>query len=141
MLQSHTRIRVRYAETDMMGIVYHGSYATWFEMARVEMMDRFGYPYLEMERDGYRLPVLELHARYKRSVTFDDHVTVEAVLREKPGARIRIEYRVTRGDEEVAEGATLHAFVNHNGRPVRPPARFTEGMAALFDRSDATGPS
>ncbi len=132
MLRSKIEIRVRYAETDMMGIVYHGNYVTWFEMARIHMMDEFGYPYREMERDGYRLPVLEVGARFLRSVTFDDRVSVEATLGEKPGLRFRIDYRLSRHGEPVANGFTRHAFLNHDGRPVRPPARFAEGMAAVF---------
>ncbi len=132
MLQSRIEIRVRYAETDMMGIAYHGNYVTWFEMARVHMMDEFGYPYREMENDGYRLPVLEIGARFKRSVTFDDRVAVEAILREKPGLRFRIDYRLSCNNRAAAEGFTRHAFLNHAGRPVRPPKRFLEGMEGLF---------
>lgn len=134
MLQSKIQLRIRYAETDRMGFAHHGNYAVWFELARVHMMDDFGYPYREMERDGYRLPVLELQTRFLRSVTFDDTVTVEATLRDKPSARIRIEYRVLRDGLEIATGSTLHAFINPEGRPVRPPERFVRGMAALFDR-------
>ncbi len=134
MLQTKIELRVRYAETDMMGIAYHGNYATWFEMARVHMMDEFGYPYREMERDGYRLPVLEIGVRFRRSVSFDDRVTVEALLRNKPALRIRIEYRLYLGETDVADGFTLHAFLNPDGRPVRPPARFVEGMDAMFGK-------
>jgi acyl-CoA thioester hydrolase len=132
MLQTKIEIRIRYAETDMMGFAHHGNYAAWFELARVRMMDEFGYPYREMESDGFHLPVLEMHTRFQRSVTFDDIVAVEATLREKPSARVRIEYRVLREDREVASGSTLHAFINTEGRPVRPPRRFSRGMEAVF---------
>ncbi len=132
MLQTKIDIRVRYAETDMMGFVHHGNYAAWFELARVRMMDEFGYPYREMESDGYLLPVLEMHTRFQQSVTFDDIVTVEATLREMPSARIKIEYRVLREGREVASGSTRHAFINAAGRPVRPPRRFVQGMGAFF---------
>ena len=132
MLQTKIDIRVRYAETDMMGFAHHGNYAAWFELARVRMMDEFGYPYREMESDGFHLPVLEMHTRFQRPVTFDDTVTVEATLREKPSARVRIEYRVLRADREVARGFTLHAFINAEGRPLRPPRRFIQGMEAVF---------
>ena len=132
MLHTKIEIRVRYAETDMMGIAYHGNYVTWFEMARIQMMDEFGYPYREMERDGYRLPVLEVGIRFKRSVTFDDRITVEATLSEKPGLRFRITYRLFLAGREAADGFSVHAFLNHDGRPVRPPKRFVAGVQAAF---------
>ncbi|MEX2380807.1 MAG: thioesterase family protein [Opitutales bacterium] len=132
MIQTRTEIRVRYAETDMMGIAYHGNYMTWFEIARVHMMDELGYPYAEMEKEGYRLPVLEVHSHFKKSVTFDDLVTIEATLREPPALRMRIEYRLFCRDLVIAEGFTRHAFINKEGRPVRPPAKFTREMKAIF---------
>src|SRR5690606_26804974 len=92
MISSTTEIRVRYAETDRMGVAYHGNYMAWFEVARVNMLDELGCPYLQMEADGFRLPVLEVSVRYRRPLTFDDRVTIEAVIGEKPSLRIKIDY-------------------------------------------------
>ena len=132
MITTTLNLRVRYAETDGMGFAYHANYLIWFEMARVQMMDEIECPYRGLEEDGYRLPVLEAGLRYLRPATFDDRLSVEAVMREKPGLRMRIEYQVFRAKERIAEGFTRHAFINASGKPVRPPARFMEKANALF---------
>lgn len=132
MITSTTEIRVRYAETDMMGVAYHGNYMAWFEMARVHMMDELGCPYREMEANGFRLPVLEVSVRYRRPVTFDDRVMVEAVMKEKPSLRIRIDYTLRSQGKITAEGFTLHAFINTKGQPVRPPENFRELIDGQF---------
>lgn len=132
MISSQTEIRVRYAETDMMGIAHHGNYMAWFEQARVHMMDEIGYPYREMEKDGFRLPVLEVWVRYRRPVTFDDRVTIEAAMKEKDGLRMRIDYTLHCGGEITGEAYTCHAFINKEGQPARPPQRFRDLMARHF---------
>jgi len=132
MIQSRTQVTVRYAETDMMGVVYHGSYLPWFEIGRTQLLKENGLPYRQLEADGFRLPVLEVTAKYFRPAVYDDEVTILTTLRERPLLRIRLEYEVLRGTERLATGATLHAFVDKTGRPVRPPAAFAEKMAALF---------
>ena len=80
MLSFSTQIRVRYAETDMMGIAYYSNYFIWFEIARVHMLDEIGLSYKEIERAGYRLPVLEAQARYLQPAQFDDIVTLKASI-------------------------------------------------------------
>lgn len=132
MLQTTIKLRVRYAETDRMGFAYHGNYATWFEMARVQMMDEIGYPYREMEEHGFRLPVLEINIQYRKPVTFDDRVTVEATMKDRPSLRLHINYRVLCRGEVTADGLSRHAFINSNGQPVRPPRRFVELMNVSF---------
>lgn len=132
MLQSRTQITVRYAETDMMGIVYHGSYLPWFEIGRTNLLKEFGVPYRQLEKDGYFLPVVEVQAKYHRPAIYDDTVTVITTLREKPGLRINLDYEIRRGDELLVTGKTMHAFIDREGRPARPPASFTEKMNALF---------
>lgn len=134
MIISTTEIRVRYAETDKMGVAYHGNYMAWFEMARVNMLDELGCPYRDLEAHGYLLPVLEVSVRYRRSVTFDDRVSVEARIARKPSLRIRIDYTLRCRGTVTAEGFTLHAFVDSNGRPVRPPPEFVRLMDREFDR-------
>ena len=132
MIQSRTEITVRYAETDMMGIVYHGSYLPWFEVGRTTLLKEMGLAYRQLEADGYRLPVLEVGARYFRPAVYDDTITIVTTLREKPLLRIRLEYEVRRGDELLATGHTVHAFVDREGKPVRPPASASQIFGAAF---------
>ncbi len=132
MLQSRTQITVRYAETDMMGVVYHGNYLPWFEVGRTNLLKEFGVPYRELERDGYYLPVIEMQAKYHRPAVYDDTVTIVTTLREKPNLRITLDYEVFRDDTLLVTGKTMHAFIDRAGRPARPPAIFTEKMSKLF---------
>jgi len=132
MIQSRTEIAVRYAETDMMGVVYHGSYLPWFEVGRTQLLREQGLPYRELEASGFRLPVLEVAVRYLKPARYDDTLTIMTTLRERPLLRIRLEYEVMRGGDLLATGSTLHAFIDHSGRPVRPPAHFARTMADAF---------
>ncbi len=132
MIQSRTQVTVRYAETDMMGVVYHGNYLPWFEIGRTTLLREQGLPYRQLEEDGFRLPVLEVAVKYLRPAVYDDTVTIVTTLRERPLLRIRLEYEVYRGEELLATGSTVHAFIDRSGRPVRPPPAFSETMAGLF---------
>ncbi len=131
MIVSRAQVTVRYAETDMMGVVYHGSYLPWFEIGRTTLLKELGLAYRQLEADGYRLPVLEVGAKYFRPAVYDDMVTIVTTLREKPLLRIRLEYEVRRGEELLATGFTVHAFIDREGKPVRPPA----GAVAVFSKA------
>ncbi|MBC7368032.1 MAG: acyl-CoA thioesterase [Undibacterium sp.] len=132
MIQSRSQVTVRYAETDMMGIVYHANYLPWFEIGRTTLLKELGLPYRQLETDGYRLPVLEISAKYSRPALYDDILTIVTYLREKPLLRIRLDYEVFRGKELLATGESVHVFVDLLGRPVRPPASVVAVMAAVF---------
>ena len=132
MIRSVSPVTVRYAETDMMGIVYHANYLPWFEIGRTNLLKELGLPYRQLEADGYRLPVLEISAKYSRPALYDDALTIVTYLREKPLLRIRLDYEVLRGDELLATGESVHAFVDLQGRPVRPPASVVAVMSAAF---------
>lgn len=134
MIKSHAEITVRYAETDMMGVVYHGSYLPWFEIGRTTLMRELGLPYRDLEAQGYHLPVLEVGVKYRRPALYDDTITVVTTLSERPLLRIRLEYEVLRGNELLATGFTVHAFIDRSGRPVRPPANALAAFTAAFDR-------
>jgi acyl-CoA thioester hydrolase len=121
-IQSRVQVTVRYAETDMMGIVYHANYLPWFEVGRTTLLKEIGVPYRKLEEEGYRLPVLEVSAKYVRPAVYDDTLEIVTTLRDRPLLRIYLEYEVRRGDELLATGTTVHAFVDREGRPVRPPA-------------------
>jgi acyl-CoA thioester hydrolase len=132
MIQSRVQITVRYAETDMMGIVYHGSYLPWFEIGRTTLLKENGLSYRDLEAAGYRLPVLDVAVKYLKPALYDDVVTVVTTLAEKPLLRIQLSYEVRRGDELLATGQTSHAFIDRDGRPVRPPPNFSKRMNELF---------
>jgi acyl-CoA thioester hydrolase len=132
MIESRTQITVRYAETDMMGIVYHGNYLPWFEVGRTTLLRECGLPYRELEAQGYRLPVIELGTKFFKPALYDDTVTVITRLKERPLLRIHLDYEVRRGDDLLVTGFTVHAFINQAGEPVRPPAGFAEKMRAAF---------
>ena len=132
MIQSRVQVTVRYAETDMMGIVYHGSYLPWFEIGRTTLLKDHGISYRELEAAGYRLPVLEVGVKYLKPAFYDDTLTIVTTLEEKPVFRIQLAYEVRRGDELLATGQTVHAFIDREGRPVRPPPHFSQRMSELF---------
>lgn len=131
-IQSRAKVTVRYAETDMMGVVYHGSYLPWFEIGRTTLLKEMGLSYRQLEADGYRLPVLEVSAKYFRPAVYDDELTIVTTMTEKPLLRIRLEYEVRRGEELLATGMTVHAFIDREGKPVRPPASAVAVFGAAF---------
>jgi len=132
MITSRTTVQVRYAETDMMGVVYHGNYLPWFEVARTTLLKECGLPYRALEDRGFALPVLEVGCKYLRPARYDDEITIVTALKERPTLRIRLDYEVLRGDELLATGFTTHAFINKKGEPVRPPPDFAEQMRRYF---------
>ncbi len=132
MLRSQCQVTVRYAETDMMGVVYHGSYLPWFEIGRTTLLKEHGFPYRQLEADGYFLPVLEISAKYLRPARYDDTLTILTTMPERPTLKIRLIYEVRKGDELIATGSTVHAFIDKQGRPVRPPPAFAAKMAEIF---------
>lgn len=132
MIQSCSQVTVRYAETDMMGVVYHANYLPWFEIGRTALLKELGLPYRQLEAEGYRLPVIEMSAKYFRPAVYDDTVTIVTTLNEKPLLRIRLEYEVRRGGDLLATGCTVHAFIDRAGRPVRPPPSVVAAFRAAF---------
>ena len=122
-------VRVRYAETDAMGVAYHGSYLPWFEEARILLLDLIGVPYRELEARGFRLPVLEAQLKYHQPARFDDRLAVTVTWPRTPGIRLHLRYEVRRGETLLCTGETHHAFINTEGRPTRPPADFLAAWA------------
>ena len=128
--EHETLIRVRYAETDQMGVVWHGNYLQYFESARTEALRAGGWAYRGMEEAGIMLPLGEARLEYFRSAKYDDLLTVKAIVREPPMARIRFDYEVrNEAGERLGTGHTVLGFVDAaTRRPCRPPAR----LRALF---------
>ncbi len=133
MLESKSTIRARYAETDMMGVIHHGSYAAWLEVARTDMFRHFGLTYRKLEESGYRLPVLSMEMKYRQPAIYDDDIVITVRLRRRPQLRIKLDYELHRGDTLLATASTEHAFVDHSGHPVRPPEMFANKMAESFN--------
>jgi acyl-CoA thioester hydrolase len=124
-VSAETPIRVRYADTDQMKMVYYAKFFEYFEQGRSDLLRELGMPYPEIERMGYFLPVIEAHADYLRAARYDDLLSVKTMLREEPQARVRIEYEVRHGEELLATGHTVHGFVQAaTGRPARAPGEF-----------------
>jgi acyl-CoA thioester hydrolase len=116
-------VRVRFAETDAMGVVHHASYLPYLEEARVAFLRDSGHPYDELREEGIEFPVLEVYLRYERPAVFDELLTVALRLSWVRGAAFQIDYRLSGRDGLCAQGATLHAAVGTGGgRPLRAPA-------------------
>ena len=113
--------RVRYADTDRMGVVYHGRYFEWFEAARTESMRHAGLSYRDLEETGILLPVIDAQCRYRHSVFYDEIVHIETCVQTLTRAKLTLQYRLTvEGDIKLrAEARTVHCFMAPNGRGVR----------------------
>lgn len=124
-------VRVRYAETDKMGVVYYANYFVWFEVARADLLRSLGWSYREMEQAGVSLPVIDAHCQYHRSVRYDDELDIRAEGRLLSGVRMEFSYEVVRRDDGLlaASGKTTHAALDPAGKPCRLPARIQEVFA------------
>ncbi len=132
MIHCISKIRVRYAETDRMDVVYHSNYLVWFETARILMLDEIGMPYSEIETRGLFLPVLTVSAEYMSPARFDDQLEIHLFMKKKPRARIHFDYEVRRGDELLAIGHSSHGFMDRSGKGQRPPEDLVKLMEAAW---------
>ncbi|MFD0861863.1 acyl-CoA thioesterase [Sungkyunkwania multivorans] len=125
-----TQVRVRYGETDQMGIVYYGNYPQYLEVGRVEWLRKLGVSYKFMEENGIMLPVISLHVNYKKSATYDDLLTVRTMLVKKPNVRIEFDYEIINEKGEIVVTAnTQLAFINmKTGRPTKCPNYILEKL-------------
>lgn len=117
------QIRVRYGETDQMGVVYHGNYALYLEMGRIEWLRKHGISYKKMEKEGIMLPVVSLHINYKKSACYDDLINVKTQLKNTPTAKIEFDYQITNeaGDILTTAKTTLVFIDMKTNRPTRAP--------------------
>ncbi|MDQ3050605.1 MAG: acyl-CoA thioesterase [Bacteroidota bacterium] len=134
MIITEVQIRVRYGETDRMGFVYYGNYATYLEVARVEALRQIGVSYLEMENGGVSLPVLEYKIKYLKPAFYDDLLTIKTTIRELPGIRIKFEYETYNQNEILLNiSETTLVFVNVKTlKPCMAPAFVLEKMQPNF---------
>jgi acyl-CoA thioester hydrolase len=126
---SQTKIRVRYAETDQMGVVYYANFFIWFEVGRVELLRQLGFHYKQMEiDDNCHIPVVEANCRYKSPARYDDELLLETSVLAIRRSVLKFGYRLLRPENEgttlLAEGETVHVTVDRSFRPVRLPQKY-----------------
>ena len=120
-----SRVRVRYAETDRMGVVYYANYFVWFEVGRADLLREAGWSYREMEAGGFSLPVIDARCAYRESARYDDEVEIRTSGAMRSPVRVQFTYDVVRSvdSERLATGMTVHATLDRTGRPCRLPER------------------
>ena len=124
-------VRVRYAETDQMGVVYHGNYFAWFEVGRVELLRQTGWNYKTLEAEGIALPVIEATCQYRHPARYDDELEIRTTGRMASPARVEFTYELVRLEDlrVLATARTVHVPVNRDGRPCRLPVTLREIFA------------
>ena len=133
-----TRLRVRYAETDQMGVVYHSNYIIWFEVGRVEMLRQLGFTYREMEReDGTNLAVVEARCRFKAPAMYDDLVVVRTRLVNVRDSLLHFTYEIVRDNDcaLLAEGETVHMVVNNDFKRMTLPEKYRQPFLQAAGKS------
>lgn len=115
------KVEPRYAETDQMGVIYHGNYFTYFEVARTGFFKHLGYPYKKMEEQGVMLPVVDVTCQYKKPILYDDDIVIITSIEAVKGIRIKMYYEVIRTTTNtlLATGTTTHAVVDLDLKPIR----------------------
>jgi acyl-CoA thioester hydrolase len=136
-LVRRAHVRVRYAETDCMGVVYYANYFVWFEIGRTDWLRDTGHSYRAMENEGVQLPVIEAHCEYRRAARYDDELEIRTRATLLTPVRIRFDYEIVRGDETLVTGHTIHAALDGSGRPCRLPAPVRETIGGA---SQLAGP-
>ncbi len=134
MYTSEIQIRVRYAETDQMGYVYYGNYATYYEVARVESLRQLGLSYKDLEKRGIIMPVLENYSKYLIPGRYDELLTVKVLIKKKPGFKIIFNYEIYNEEKILINtGETKLAFVDTStNKPCRIPEEMEKAMEGYF---------
>lgn len=132
-MKSHnTYVKVRYAETDQMGVVHHGNYADYLEIARLDWLDKLGVSYKSMEKEGVMLPVYEMHFKYIKSALFDDTLKIVTKLKKIPSVKIEFDYEIyNQEDDLLTTASTVLVFMDVESRkPIRCPEYIIERLKA-----------
>ena len=132
--QGEIKLRVRYAETDQMGVVYHSNFVIWFEVGRVELMRQLGFRYRDMEKqDDCHIPVADLHVRFKEPAYYDDEIVVRTRLADVHRSLLRFRYQVFRADDAtlLAEGETTHLVVDNQLKRCSLPQRYVAAFKGV----------
>ena len=131
-----TRLRVRYVETDQMGVVYHSNFLIWFEVGRVEALRELGFHYRDMEReDGCFIAVVDARCRYKSPAYYDDDILVRTRIRNVRGSLIHFQYEIVRAADStlLAEGETTHIVTDANMQKRELPEKYKKAFAVVLD--------
>ena len=133
-MHAEGRVRVRYAETDQMGVVYHANYLVWFEVGRVEVLRNLGFSYKQMEADGFLIAVVEVTARYRAPARFDDELAIRTRVSAMRGPIFKFSYQIVRVADEtlLCEGETMHLVVDCEMRKATLPERYTTAFRGLL---------
>ena len=131
---SHSKITVRYAETDKMGIVHHSNYPVWFEIARTDFIKALGVPYSVLEEKGLMLPLIGLSCRYIKPAYYEDEIVISACVSSLHYAKIEFYYTVKRGEELLTTGKTIHGFVDSKTfKPINVKKKIPELFAKISE--------
>ena len=130
-----TSLRVRYEETDAMGVVYYGNYFTWFEVGRTELMRTIGYPYRRMEEEGYRMMVVDAFCKYRAPCRYDQEVAVENWIGDVKNTSVLFEHRVVVEGKVAAEGRTTLVLADRSFSPVKLPEAFKKALLSYRPES------
>ncbi len=138
MFEFETSLRVRYADTDQMGYVYYGNYASYFEVARTEMLRSLGLTYRGMEQDGVMMPVLEMKSKYIKPALYDEVLKIKVTIHQKPSVRIIFVYELFNENNDLIHiGETTLVFVNiEKNKPCLAPKNFMEKIETYFPNLD-----
>ncbi|HXZ81685.1 MAG TPA: thioesterase family protein [Terriglobales bacterium] len=135
---SESRLRVRYAETDQMGVVYHANYFVWFEVGRVDLLRQLGFNYKDMEsQDGCRIAVADARCRYKSPALYDDQILVRTHIRRVRSSMVQFGYKVLRETDSqlLAEGETTHIVTDADLKVTNMPEKYVQAFRAAVERS------
>jgi acyl-CoA thioester hydrolase len=134
---SESRLRVRYAETDQMGVVYHANHFIWFEIGRVDLMRQLGFRYRDLERDhGCFIPVVDARCRYKAPARYDDEIIIRTHLRNVRESVIHFGYELVRANnnELLAEGETMHMILDSKMKPASLPENYLKAFRSAIGK-------
>jgi acyl-CoA thioester hydrolase len=141
-LSGETRLRVRYAETDQMGVVYHSNFVVWFEVGRVELLRQLGFRYRDMERnDDCHIAVVDVRCRYKAPARYDDEIIIRTELKNVRESMLHFGYAILRSDDGtlLAEGETTHIVVNRNFERTILPEKYQQILGLVAGEVRANG--
>lgn len=135
---NETKIKVRYAETDQMGVVYHSNYLVWFEVGRTEFISATGVSYSDMEKNDILIPVVEVNCKYAGSAKYEDEIIVKTWIKELSPAKVIFEYNILKENDDkiIVRGSTTHVFVNRDFKIINIKKKYTdiwEKLAKLID--------
>jgi acyl-CoA thioester hydrolase len=141
-LTAETRLRVRYVETDQMGVVYHSNFVIWFEVGRVELLRQLGFRYRDMERnDDCHIAVVDVRCRYKAPARYDDEIVIRTELKNVRESLLHFGYEIMRADDGalLAEGETTHIVVNRNFERTILPEKYQQILGLVVGEVRANG--